>query len=56
VNAGIKYVYYIWEYGREEFVTQYLRDRGIGIERYTSPFLEKWIAHNNYDPKNLKLG
>lgn len=54
VNRNIKVVYYVWEYGREEFVTQYLRDRGVQVERYTSPFLEKWINLNNYEPLNLR--
>ncbi|HBH71717.1 MAG: CMP/dCMP deaminase zinc-binding protein [Parcubacteria group bacterium GW2011_GWC1_42_11] len=50
VNKGIKKVYYIWEYGREEFVTDYFRERGVEVIKYTSPFLEKWIALNGYDP------
>lgn len=50
VNKGIKKVYYIWEYGREKFVTDYLRDRGVEVVLYTSPFLEKWIMVNGYDP------
>ena len=49
-NKGIKKVYYIWEYGREEFVTDYLRTKGVEVIKYTSPFLEKWIALNGYDP------
>ena len=47
-NSGITTVYYIWEYGREEFVTDYLKGLGIKVERYTSPFLEKWIELNGY--------
>lgn len=50
VNKGIKKVYYIWEYGREEFVTEYLRGLKVEVAKYSSPFLEKWIEHNNYDP------
>lgn len=50
VNKGIKKVYYLWEYGREEFVTDYLKNRGVEVEKYTSPFLEKWIKHNGYNP------
>jgi len=49
-NKGIKKVYYIWEYGREEFVTQYLQEHGVEVIKYTSPLLEKWIALNGYDP------
>jgi deoxycytidylate deaminase len=48
VNRNITTVYYIWEYGREEFVTQYLRDKKVKVEHYTSPYLEKWIALNGY--------
>lgn len=50
VNKGIKKVYYIWEYGREEFVSEYFRERGVEVIKYTSPFLEKWVALNKYDP------
>ncbi|MBI5400980.1 MAG: hypothetical protein HZB12_02605 [Candidatus Yonathbacteria bacterium] len=50
VNKGIKKVYYLWEYGREEFVTDYFRERGVEVVKYTSPLLEKWIALNGYDP------
>lgn len=50
VNKGIKKVYYIWEYGREEFVTSYLRERDIEVIKYRSPFLDRWINLNMYDP------
>ncbi|MBI5078163.1 MAG: cytidine deaminase [Candidatus Yonathbacteria bacterium] len=50
VNKGIKKVYYIWEYGREEFVTDYFRERKVEVIKYMSPILEKWIALNGYDP------
>lgn len=50
VNKGITTVYYLWEYGREEHATSYLRRLGVHVERYTSPFLEAWIEHNNYHP------
>ncbi len=49
-NKGIKKVYYIWEYGREDFVTDYLRDKGVEVIKYTSPLLERWIELNGYDP------
>ncbi len=49
VNKGIKKVYYIWEYEREEFAADYLRDMKIEVIKYTSPLLEKWIALNGYD-------
>lgn len=48
VNCGIRKVYYIWEYGREEFVTKYLQDRGVDVIKYTTPFLDAWIQINGY--------
>jgi dCMP deaminase len=48
VNRHIGTVYYIWDYGREEFVTEYLRTKGVQVEHYSSPFLEKWISLNSY--------
>lgn len=56
VNRGIKHIYYIWEYGREDFVTQYLKKCHVEVSKYTSPFLEKWISLNNYDPAGLRYG
>lgn len=47
-NKKITHVYYLWEYGREPDVTEYLRKGGVVVERYTSPYLERWVAHNNY--------
>lgn len=54
VNRGVKVVYYIWEYGREEFVTQYFEDRGVKVEKYMSPFLQRWVERNGYDPIGLR--
>lgn len=54
VNKGIKKVYYIWEYGRETEVTDYLEKLGVSVERYTSPFLKRWIDRNGYDPVGLR--
>ena len=54
VNKKIKKVYYIWEYGREEFVTKYLIDRGVEVEKYTSHFLQRWVERNGYDPIGLR--
>jgi dCMP deaminase len=54
VNRGIKTIYYIWEYGREDFVTEYLKRRGVDVVRYSSTFLEDWIKVNHYDPATLK--
>lgn len=50
VNKRIRTVYYLWEYGREEFVTEYLRRLGVEVMRYTSPVLEEFIARNGYNP------
>lgn len=46
-NKQITHLYYLWEYGREDWVTDYLREKVI-VERYTSPFLEEWISRNGY--------
>ena len=54
VNKGIKKVYYIWEYGREPEVTDYLNRLGVEVERYTSTFLKRWIDRNGYDPIGLR--
>lgn len=54
VNKRIKKVYYIWEYGREEGVTNYLRERGVEVEKYISRFLQVWIDRNGYDPIGLR--
>jgi len=54
VNKGIKHIYYIWEYGREEFVTDYLRRLGVQVEQYSSMFLQRWIERNGYDPIGLR--
>lgn len=54
VNKKIKKVYYVWEYGREEFVTEYLRDLGVDVVPYMTPFLKHWIERNGYDPIGLR--
>ena len=54
VNRGIKTVYYIWEYGREEFVTDYLAGRKVKVEKFMTPFLKHWIERNGYDPVGLR--
>lgn len=56
VNRGIRTVYYIWEYGREGHVTDYLKRLGVTVEKYSSPFLEQWIKINGYAPEDLKRG
>lgn len=53
-NAGIKKVYYIWDYGREQHTTDFLQNRGVEVIQYTSPFLQEWIDKNGYDPKGLQ--
>lgn len=47
-NKGITHLYYLWEYGREEWVTNYLKEGGVVVERYSSPHLEAWIKQNGY--------
>ena len=54
VNRGIGTVYYLWEYGREEFVTEYLVRLGVTVEKYSSAFIQQWINRNNYDPVGLR--
>ena len=54
VNRGVKIVYYIWEYGREEWVTDYLTCLKVRVEKYSSPFLTRWIERNGYDPIGLR--
>ncbi len=54
VNKYIKKVYYIWDYGREDFVTDYLNRLGVEVIKYTSPFLERWINLNGYDPIGMR--
>lgn len=53
-NRGIKTVYYIWEYGREEFVTDYLERVGVRVEKFMTTFLKRWIERNDYDPVGLR--
>jgi dCMP deaminase len=53
-NRHIKTVYYIWEYGREQFVTDYLTRGEVKVEQYTSVFLQRWIERNGYDPVGLR--
>lgn len=50
INKRIKKLYYLWEYGREEFVTEYMRRCGIEVIHYTSPHLDEWIKLNKYHP------
>ncbi len=50
VNRGIKTVYYIWEYGREQFVTDYLMNLRVKVQRYSSTFFRRWVERNGYDP------
>jgi dCMP deaminase len=53
-NKGIKEVYYLWEYEQDPHVVEYLRNLGIKVVKYTSPFLEGWIEKNDYTPSRLK--
>lgn len=54
INKGIKKVYYIWEYGREESVSDYLKRLGVEVIQYSSTFLKHWIERNGYDPVGLR--
>lgn len=54
VNKHIKKVYYVWEYGREPFVTEYLERLGVEVVCYSTPFLGRWIEKNGYDPIGLR--
>lgn len=54
VNKGIRRVHYIWEYGRDEPVTEYLERLGVEVKQYGSTFLSKWIERNGYDPIGLR--
>ncbi|MCR4330463.1 MAG: deaminase [Patescibacteria group bacterium] len=54
VNKGIKTVYYVWEYGREDFVTDYLKRLRVDVQQYNSAFLTRWIERNGYDPVGLR--
>ena len=54
VNKGIKKVYYIWEYGREESVSEYLKRLNVEVVQYNSTFLKHWIDRNGYDPVGLR--
>jgi dCMP deaminase len=50
VNKGIKRVYYLWEYGREGFVTDYMIRCGVEVQHYSSEHLRSWIEQNKYHP------
>ncbi len=50
VNKGIKNVYYLWEYGRDAHVTDYLRRLGVHVELYSSDLFEEWVNLNRYHP------
>jgi len=54
VNKGIKRVYYVWEYGREKHVNDYLTRLDVQVEQYSSHFLQRWIERNGYDPIGLR--
>lgn len=50
INKGIQRVYYLWEYGREQFVTDYMIRCGVDVKHYTSDHLRAWIEQNKYHP------
>jgi dCMP deaminase len=49
-NKGIRHVHYLWEYGREKEVSDYLARLSITVTKYQSPFLTEWIQRNGYNP------
>jgi dCMP deaminase len=53
VNKGIKAVYYLWEYDQDEHALDWLRVRGLKVEKYRSKFLDEWIAKNGYTPPRI---
>ena len=44
VNQGIKNVYYLFDYDREDNVREYFRRLGVKLEKYSSNNFKKWIA------------
>jgi dCMP deaminase len=50
INKGIKKVFYLWDYGREQFVTEYMIRCGVDVQLYTSEHLRAWIEQNRYHP------
>lgn len=48
VNKGIRHVFYVWQYGREEWVTEFLEGNGVAVEQYSSPLIADWISRNGY--------
>lgn len=47
VNAGLKEVMYLFEYGDDDNVDEYLRRLGINIRKYESEYLSKWMQKVN---------
>lgn len=45
VNAGIKEVFYIFDYDGDENVEDYLRRLGVNISQYKSESLNEWIEN-----------
>ncbi len=50
VNKGIGTVYYLWDYGRDSHVTEYLLNRNVKVIQYSSPLFEQWAKRNRYHP------
>lgn len=54
VNAGLKEVLYLFDYGDDPDVDGYLRRLGINIVKYQSEYLEKFLEKMNGDiPKKI---
>jgi dCMP deaminase len=49
-NINIRKVWYLWEYGREEWVTDYLQESGVAVERYRSNHLQDFVERIGYYP------
>ena len=56
-NKGIRKVWFLWEYGREEFVTDYLEggDFPVEVEQYHSDHLEEFVQRIGFHPISAKL-
>ena len=50
-NKGFRKIWYLWEYGREEFVTEYLKEKvNIEVELYTSDLLQDFVKRLDFHP------
>ena len=49
VNAGLKEVLYLFQYGDDDNVEEYLRKLGINITKYESQYFSNWMQKLNGD-------